>query len=90
MKNLSQFGPAVWAVGGVAIDFGQCTSYISGTSVENIRCGFDELKNGMFIRLASSLLRRHGGIDVLINNAGVSYSSTVDVEEKSVAEVWYV
>ena len=44
----------------------------------------------MFIRLASSLLRRHGGIDVLINNAGVSYSSTVDVEEKSVAEVWYV
>lgn len=36
--------------------------------------------------LASSLSRRHGGIDVLINNAGVSYSSTVDVEEKSVTE----
>ena len=33
MKNLSQFGPAVWAVGGVAIDFGHCTSCISGTSV---------------------------------------------------------
>ena len=44
----------------------------------------------MFNRLASSLSRRHGGIDVLINNAGVSYSSKVDVEEKSVAEVWYV
>ena len=34
MKNLSQFGPAVWAVGGGAIDFGQCTSCISGTSVD--------------------------------------------------------
>ena len=32
-KNLSQFGPGVWAVGGGAIDFGPTTSYNSGTSV---------------------------------------------------------
>ena len=38
-------------------------------------------------RLASILSRRHGGIDVLINNAAVSYASTSDVEEKSIVEV---
>jgi len=36
--------------------------------------------------LASILSRRHGGIDVLINNAAVSYASTSDVEEKSIVE----
>ena len=33
MTNLSQFGPEVWAVWGVASDFGPCTSCNSGNSV---------------------------------------------------------
>ena len=37
-KNLSQFGPGVWAVGGGAIDFGPTTSYNSGTSVVDQTC----------------------------------------------------
>lgn len=36
--------------------------------------------------LATTLSRRHGAIDVLINNAGVSYAATSDVEEKSITE----
>ena len=32
-KNLSQFGPGVWAVGGAAIDFGPSTSCKTGSSV---------------------------------------------------------
>ena len=45
-KNLSQFGPGVWAVRGGAIDFGPTTSCNSGTSVEG------------FIEMNSPLLRR--------------------------------
>ena len=35
-KNLSQFGPAVWAVGGGASDLGRASSCNSGTSVYSI------------------------------------------------------
>ena len=38
-------------------------------------------------RLATTLKRRHGRIDVLVNNIGISYSSTSDTEEKSITEV---
>ena len=43
--------------------------------------------NDLSFRLATTLSRRHGAIDVLINNAGVSYAATSDVEEKSITEV---
>jgi len=36
--------------------------------------------------LASSLSRRHGGIDCLVNNAGISYSSSSDADDKSIIE----